>query len=76
MPQPAWRPLPPFPMLQDPPAVDSLPDLPGADLPDSPESPDSSCHSWAPASFSPESPDASFSSVSSREVGDEETPEA
>ena len=76
MPQPAWRPLPPFPMLQDPPAVDSLPDLLGADLPDTPQSPDSSCHSWAPASFSPESPDASFSSVSSQEVGDEETTEA
>ena len=64
-PQPAWRPLPPFLPLQEWPAVDSLPDSP-----DSPSA--SSCHSWAPATFSPESPDASFSSVSSQEVGDEE----
>ena len=65
MPQPSWRPLPPF----------ILPDVPGVPLPDSPESPDNSWHSWAPASSSPASPDASFSSGSSEEVGDEDDEE-
>ena len=65
MPQPYWRPLPPY----------ILPDVPGVPLPDSPQSPDNSWHSWAPASSSPASPDASFSSFSSEEVGDEDADE-